>query len=221
MNQKIVVKTREIRAVLPFVSTDDSRFVLNGICFEARKGKPALLIATDGRRLAVIESEGEPCTEDFEVILKTDYLKPLCAFAKQFGTFGELIEFDYHPSKRIIATTYGDKCVIDSHDGSVVEGKYPAWRQVAPSGEKEPVNHIGVNAELLADFVKSAKALECDSPCLQIHMFTATAAMEVHISERPNFYAVIMPMKIQEEPKWQPEFLGLTTAHPTPERKTE
>ena len=82
------VQVDELRAMLLFASQDDTRFMLNGIHVEVINGKP-ILAATDGRRLAVIESVSDqseqPAEVDFELTLSASFVKPLCAFAKSFN----------------------------------------------------------------------------------------------------------------------------------------
>lgn len=209
MTKQIKIRVSELKAAVLFASDDDSRYVLNGVKIEVRKNKQPVIVSTDGRRLAVIETvaeQDEPHDADADFILASHFLKPLCQFCKKPALE---IAFEYHPSERVVCYIVGGTCVVDSEKGAVIQGEYPAWRQAVPTGEKVPVGKIGVNSEYIGVFAKIAKLLECDTPCIEVNIFSETDAMEVKITERPNFYAVVMPIKPKAETVFQPEFLGL------------
>src|SRR6476659_5394294 len=53
------------------ISTDETRYVLNGILFSFKDNK-LTLVATDGRRLALVELEVEfPSSQETEIIVST------------------------------------------------------------------------------------------------------------------------------------------------------
>jgi hypothetical protein len=212
MSKRITVRISEIKAAMLFASTDDSRFVLNGVHFQARENDFPIMVATDGRRLCVIESESpqDEGVQPFELTIKTDALKAIVGFAKQFGEFGKQIAIEYHPSQRIVVE-FANRVFVDYEKDAVIEIPYPMWREVIPTGvQKEPISTIAINAELVSDFAKVAKALECE-PGIHCNLFSETGAFEVRFSSKPNVYAVVCPMKPDSEPKWQPEFLGLVS----------
>ena len=203
----------EVKAAMLFASTEDSRYVLNGVCFEARPGKPPLLVATDGRRLAVIETQASQVEDYVDIpttfIVATAFLKPLVAFAKSQAC---TIEVDYHPPTRIVFTMVEGKCAVDSEKGAIVEGDFPNWQKVLPAGEKEAVKELGINAELVADFGKASKLLGSKDLGIRMNLFNKDGVIEVHINGKPNFYGVVMPMKSTEDVKqWQPGFVTLAT----------
>jgi hypothetical protein len=211
LRRNFIVLADELKAAMLFASTDDeTRFVLNSLHIEVRVGKAPILVATDGRRLACIESVAEqgdmPAEVDFELTIGSHFLKPLCAFSKSQSAE---ISFEFHPSERIVANFAGGKCFVDCEEGAVIQQAYPNWRQVLPVGEKTQVPHIGVNAEYVGDFAKAAKLLGCESPIISVNLIGTGAAMEVRIEARPQFYGVLMPARVQEKGEWQPEFIGL------------
>lgn len=213
------IMTNELLAALVFASTDDTRYILNGVCIELRPNYCPLLIATDGRRLACIQSQceqEEPLTETASLVLSTDAIKAIAHFDKKLGKVnGGILKIEYRPSKRILVHFAGGKIVTDWEEGALREGDYPNWRQVVPTGEKSEVKDFGVNAEYVSDFVKAAKFLDVE-PCLKVNLFSKETAFEIKLDLAPYFYAVLMPMKSnKEETNWQPEFLGM----PKPVRK--
>lgn len=213
MSIKFNVRVGEVMAALLFAGNDEARFVLCGVHFELRDGKVPILVATDGRRLAVIETEAEDqpeaTTPQADVTISSDFLKPLCAFAK---TQGATLQIEYHPSKRVVFVIPESHCAVDSEVGAVIEGDFPNWRQVIPTGDKHEVKELGLNAALVGDFAKACKLLGSDIPCIRMNLFSQSSAAEVKIPTKPNFYGVIMPMKPEETQDWQPEFLGMESA---------
>jgi hypothetical protein len=205
---KFNILISEIRAALLFASCDESRYVLNSVFVEVKAGNPPILIATDGRRMVVIESQAEQSGElsPATVVLNADFLKPLCAFATKKTS---VIGVEPHPPKRVIFHLSDDALVVDAEKGAVVEGEYPNWRQVVPCGERTPISEIAFNGEFLSDFTKAAKLIKATDLGLMMNIYSAGGATEIRLSGKPNFYGVVMPMNLFSSPEWQPSFLGL------------
>src|SRR6188508_2156854 len=69
------------------ISTDETRYVLNGILFSFKENK-LTLVATDGRRLALVDLEVEfPRSQEVDVIIPTKCVSEL---ARLLGDAGEL-----------------------------------------------------------------------------------------------------------------------------------
>ncbi len=209
-NRFFAVRVSEIKSALLFASTDETRFILNGVHFECRRKKAPVMVATDGRRLAVIEScaeQPENAVESpFSVTISTAFLKPLCEFSKKLSA--EII-FEFRPQERLLASLNGSHCFIDCEKGAVVDGDYPNWRSVVPKGEKQRVPSIGVNAEFIGDFAKAAKLMTDSPPIISVNLIGKSEAMDVRIEAWPGFYGVLMPARINDNQEWQPEFVGL------------
>jgi len=111
------------------ISVDETRYVLNGILFAFRDNK-LTLVATDGRRLALFESDLEfPKSQERDFIVPT---KAITELGRLLGEDGDL---------RISAS---DNLVSFELNGSVlvtklVEGNYPNYRQVIPGEAKERI----------------------------------------------------------------------------------
>lgn len=97
---KIIVSRNELLAALIFSSDDETRFVLNGVCVEVspRSLKPTL-ITTDGRRLAVIESQAEQ-SEVFAEFCQVLFLRA----GDAVSTGGESFTITPENAKKIIAS---------------------------------------------------------------------------------------------------------------------
>lgn len=217
---KIIVSRQELQAAALFVSNDESRFILNGVCIEAKPNKAPVIVATDGRRMVAIESKAEQAEEfhvEHSLLLRTDFLKVIVAFSKARGAkLFPWIALDNNPgSKRLEVSIVGVAagCWVDQ--GALIEGEFPNWRKSVPakSARREPVNEVGLNAEMIGDFAKAAKFMEASSPTVQMHMAGKEGAVEVKLAGLPEVYGLIMSSKL-DEVEYQPEFLEIFKACP-------
>lgn len=185
---KIILSRNEILAALLFTSDDEARFVLNGLCVEVNPDARPVMVASDGRRLAVIESQAEQAevfTEHYQMLLRADFLRPICALSRAFG--GKLfpwIEFESKPgSKRVSVTFIGGKCYFEAEENALIEGTYPDWRKVVPDKNvpRTQINDLGINAAYVADFVRAGKALDAKTTMIQMNLVGEDSAIEVKI----------------------------------------
>jgi hypothetical protein len=227
---KITVSRQELSAALLFASTDESRYVLNGVLIECRTAgvsKPTL-VATDGRRLAVIETIADQDfdeREDRSLLLKADFIKPLCSLSKSLGGKNNpWIQFSNKAgSNQVRAVFVGSNCVVDVEDGALIEGQFPNWRQILPAKNsvRRPINDLGINSEMVGDFAKAAKIMESETPIIQMNLIGKEAAIEVRLCSLPSFYGLIMPCKADESIDYQPEFLQVSKLFPPPKPDEE
>jgi len=111
------------------ISTDETRYVLNGILFSFRDNK-LTLVATDGRRLALVDIELEfPRSHEGDVIIPS----------KAVGEMARLLTDDGE-----IKISLGENQAAFEVNGTLlvsklIEGNYPNYRQVIPAETKERV----------------------------------------------------------------------------------
>jgi len=111
------------------ISSDETRYVLNGILFSLAENK-LTLVATDGRRLALFDSDVEfPASQERDFILPT---KAVTEIQRLLSDTGDVV----------IAST--ENLVSFELNGAqlsskLVEGNYPNYRQVVPGEAKERV----------------------------------------------------------------------------------
>jgi DNA polymerase-3 subunit beta len=111
------------------ISTDETRYVLNGILFSFKENK-LTLVATDGRRLALVDLEVEfPRSQEVEIIVPT---KAVTELGRLLGDEGDvrLSVGENQVSFQINDTLLASK---------LIEGNYPNYRQVIPGEAKERV----------------------------------------------------------------------------------
>lgn len=109
------------------ISTDETRYVLNGIFTSFNEGK-LTLVATDGRRLAMVDHELEfPSSHETDFIVPTKAVQEL---QRLLGVEGDLV---LKLSDNQVCFEVGTSVIVSK----LIEGNYPNYRQVIPGESKE------------------------------------------------------------------------------------
>jgi DNA polymerase-3 subunit beta len=109
------------------MSSDESRYVLNGVLLSFKEGKLSI-VATDGRRLAMASQEIDfPKSSEMDVILPS---KAVSELTRVLGDDGEV---EMSISENQIAFTVATTYLVSK----LIEGNYPNYQQVIPSETKE------------------------------------------------------------------------------------
>lgn len=137
-NRKITLPQDKLKSLLRktsfAISTDESRFVLNGI-FMSLKDHKVTLVATDGRRLALAEEEVDiPSNSQGECIVPSKAINEL---NRLLGTKNDVeIKFTDNQAAFSLAADNGHSTLIIS---KLIDGNYPNYRQVIPGEAKERI----------------------------------------------------------------------------------
>src|SRR5581483_1828358 len=159
-DKKVVLPQEKVRGMMKktsfAISTDESRYVLNGIFISLKEHKMTM-VATDGRRLALVDEE-----VDISEKSEGEFIVP----AKAVGELGRLLQ-----DKGEIEVRYSDNqasfTLKDEKGFSIlivsklIEGNYPNYRQVIPGEAKERVALIReefLHALRRADIMTSEKS---------------------------------------------------------------
>jgi DNA polymerase-3 subunit beta len=137
-DKKVVLPQETLKSMLKktsfAISTDESRYVLNGI-FISLKDHKMTMVATDGRRLALVD-------EDMDVAEKSqgEFIVP----AKAVNELNRLLQ-DKGEVELRYAENQASFTLKDDKDSNIlivtklIEGNYPNYRQVIPGETKERV----------------------------------------------------------------------------------
>jgi DNA polymerase-3 subunit beta len=119
------------------ISSDETRFVLNGI-FVALKEHTITVVATDGRRLALAEEDVEiPPTSYGESIIPNKAINEL---NRLLGTKGDVqIKFTENQAAFALVDERGFNTKLTT---KLIEGSYPNYRQVIPAEVKERITLV-------------------------------------------------------------------------------
>jgi len=137
-DKKVVLAQQTLKGMLRktsfAVSTDESRYVLNGI-YMSLKDHKLTMVATDGRRLALADEELEVADKsqgEFIVPVKT-----VNELNRLLSEKGEVeIRYAENQASFTLKDEKGSAILIMT---KLVEGNYPNYRQVIPSETKERV----------------------------------------------------------------------------------
>ncbi len=137
-DKKITLPQEKFRGMLKktsfAISSDESRYVLNGIFISLKEHK-ITMVATDGRRLALVDEEVDiPETSQGEFIIPTKTVNELSRLLGDKGDI-EICYVENHAS----FTLKDDKGFTILIISKLVEGNYPNYRQVIPSEAKERI----------------------------------------------------------------------------------
>ena len=144
----IHVPAAAMRAALVCVSTEETRFYLNGVHVEPL-GHEVAIVSTDGHRL--FAARFEPLRADFEAMPDQPLIIPRDAVKKALtGYKGE----------NIMIRREGDSYLFGDISFRPVDGTFPDWRRVLPSDTLPDFGKLAqFNPAYLADVEKVGKAL--------------------------------------------------------------
>jgi DNA polymerase-3 subunit beta len=145
--------TTMLKSVAYAQSADETRYILNGIYFNFKDGK-LTLVATDGRRLALIGKEMDvPAANGGSIILPAKTASELMRLLDK----GEKLKISFNDRRASfqIGTDKDNSGLVDSVYlySKVVEGNYPNYQQVIP---KETHQRIKLERELFLQCIHRA-----------------------------------------------------------------
>ncbi len=137
-DKKIVLPQEKIKGMMKktsfAISTDESRYVLNGIFISLKEHKMTM-VATDGRRLALVDEEVDVSEKS-----QGEFIVPAKAVNELNRLLSDKGEVEVKYSENQAAFTLKDEkgfsILIIS---KLIEGNYPNYRQVIPGEAKERV----------------------------------------------------------------------------------
>jgi DNA polymerase III subunit beta len=118
---------RAARATVYATDTESSRFALGGVLLDVTDGNPTW-IGTDGRRMAIVETETDQAVDDSATIIPSRTIGVVAGMASGDG------------SVQIEANSAEIKFSMDgiTVTGRLLEGRFPRWRDVVGEQDIEP-----------------------------------------------------------------------------------
>lgn len=186
---------KSIKKLLPFASTEETRYCLCGIFLEFDGKEELRATATNGQVLINMRirlmGQKEAFGEQNKVsgIISTASLKHLAAIiSKETGGLGSLVTFE---DGKTVLFDFGDI----QYRAKLIDGTYPDYSRVIPSG-KESLKE-GIDASLL---MKAMNALgnspvdilidDLEHSASAPHLFSKTTA------DDEDMKCVVMPMRV-------------------------
>jgi DNA polymerase-3 subunit beta len=174
--------TAMLKSVAYAQSTDETRYILNGVYFNFKDGKLSL-VATDGRRLALVSKEMDvPAASAGAIILPAKTVGELTRLLDK----GEKLKINFNDRRAAfqIATDKDTSGLVDHVYlySKVVEGNYPNYNQVIP---KETHQRIKLERELFLQCVHRA-ALVCSEKSNSVKIKLTSNLLEI-TAQSPDF----------------------------------
>jgi len=174
--------TAMLKSVAYAQSSDETRYILNGVYFNFKDNK-LTLVATDGRRLAHISKEMDvPADSAGAIILPAKTVGELLRLLDK----GEKLKINFNDRRAAfqIGTDKDGSGLIDSIYlySKVVEGNYPNYQQVIP---KETHQRIKLERELFLQCVHRA-ALVCSEKANSVKIKLTSNLLEI-TAQSPDF----------------------------------
>jgi DNA polymerase-3 subunit beta len=178
----MLIATDVLKAALLCASSEETRYYLRGV-FLSTTGH---LVTTDGHRMFVARLNERP---------PADVIVPYADVAAALKLAGARCKDLEVTSDRIHSIAY-----------QPVDGTFPDWRRVVPTGEETPSNkpgandgaeHVHFNNRYVGDFEKMADIL-CGKGTIgqsMLHPVSASHPCLVTFGERADCFAVIMPVR--------------------------
>jgi DNA polymerase-3 subunit beta len=178
----MLIATDILKAALLCASSEESRYYLRGVHLSTS----GHLVTTDGHRMFVARLNERPSAD---VIIPYSDVQ---AALKLVGARCKEIDVD---GTKIASIMY-----------TPVDGTFPNWRAVVPTGEETPSNkpgandgaeHVHFNNRYVGDFEKMADIL-CGKGTVgqsMLHPVTASAPCLVTFGDRADCFAVLMPVR--------------------------
>jgi DNA polymerase III subunit beta len=154
-DKKVVLPQEKIRGMMKktsfAISTDEARYVLNGIFISLKEHKMTM-VATDGRRLALVDEDVDVSEKSQgEFIIPAKAVNELNRLLQDKGD----IEIRYTDNQASF-TLKDDKGFSILIISKLIEGNYPNYRQVIPAETKE---RIALSREELLHALKRAEIM--------------------------------------------------------------
>lgn len=220
------VLVSELQAMKLFASSDESRFLLTGICFEVFQHQ-TLLVAADGRRLSVLRSEaageasGAQQCEQF--IIPSGPIARLKREDRGRHSHKNQVYCTFDTDARTYELNHRESGY--TIHGRLIEGSYPSWRGVLPQGEPKVPPVVGLSLEFMAELRVAGQLLGSKARQFAANHYAGTGGdpfgrWEVQIVDVPNFYHIVMSVKVSNRPA-KPNWIELPAPAQVPALPTE
>lgn len=201
-----------VKAAMLFQAKNDVRYYLNGIMITKSH-----IVATDGHVMFVSPYESDLRPDEQMIIAikgkipaKTHNLELFYDDESNIGVARcvEVTPFnmkvrnritgefeDVPPTAAAVLDGQGHQQCAFFHK---IDGKFPDWERVVPTGEVIPTDRIGINFDFCARVAKACKELGSPYPQCAVNLRGAKTAIEVDLQSRhyDGAKAIIMPCAV-------------------------
>lgn len=218
------VNPKYLAAISLFAAKNDVRYYLNGVSIEPHPDGGAVIVATDGRRLAAIhDPEGmatkkliieTPAPELMKALKMKSYQKFLKPESCWIAERCAVVTWDgfekTNGGQKIVPEPFGTNAIVTAKS-QLIDAKYPDWRRLMPTERSEKIESLpAVNPKYLGDLNAAAEILGIKYPCVRLEGRGETLSViaRMHAGDLlDRFIGIIMPMKADPIPTILPSWL--------------
>lgn len=159
------------KRLLPFVSSDQTRYLLNGICLRSGEGKRSCWVATDGRRLAY--HDVPPTTRPGDYVIPVDavmLLRSLLGACKAGAVMLQTMERPPEtatgkpqvPQAQVVYMPDDEDRLRWRYNIQLIDGTYPGIEQIIDLAAKN-TGSLVVNRKQFAAAIRRLAAVTCQN----------------------------------------------------------
>lgn len=189
----------DLKSVLPFKSTMDVRYYLNGVLVEKVETGGCMLVATNGHILVAMHSPAAYIDET-RILAVSEGLSDAIRKAEDIQRTVEVIGAKGH----VTLHARGQEMFIQPRE-AFIDGKFPNWRKVVPAVENlEPGLAAAISAEYLATLKRALPPTQRRSSLSFWHQKTdpKNSGIVVRFEANHSLVAVVMPMQLKHDWTW-------------------
>jgi len=195
----IKLKTSELKRIVKrcelAMSTEETRYYLNGVCLHYKKESNELYaVATNGHMLARIKLEAEVTSDkDFKYIVPRDMIKQLKSIKPTKDGLELISDVTIDLDDVITFKVATDYAMSQTIEGKLVDGTFPDYERVIPDSNTHL--EIGFNPVYLEAIAKSIKDSKWTNGCkIYFSDDNNTPAYITSMIDGEEF--VLMPMRV-------------------------
>ncbi|MBC05689.1 hypothetical protein [Thalassospira sp.] len=220
-NRRISVCAKRFYAALQFISTEETRYYLNGVFIEPHKDGGVTMTATDGWTMA--------CVRDKTALFEGDggWICPVpkgpftnALKRKDAGTLHFVGSTAYLTDSLIGAaatdTEFDPTQITPLHNAIAyakpIDGRYPDWRAVVPKDFNKQAEQMSFDVTLLDRFTKAITPLQDSKKHVGINLVTPPdeqSPIVIRADLVPDFFGILMPRRASSDQATIPYWMHL------------
>lgn len=179
-------------------SADPTRYILNGVCIQRSGETEGYAVATNGRALVALRIEARQFEGDGQIIVPNEVIRKLQPVSTKLGLTSIEIRDEEGSSGQVHISQRGFGITFKK-----IEGNFPAWRTVIPTGSAVETKVWPFNAEFMANIQKAAQLSTGCKTGVFISRFGSDGPIVVQ-NECEEFLGILMPILFVERslPSW-------------------
>jgi DNA polymerase III sliding clamp (beta) subunit (PCNA family) len=210
MANTYIIEVNQLEAIALAASSEQVRYYINGVHCELYNDNTAGLIATDGHRLASINTQPREAIKDSFTLGNNDVKKAVAMAKAQQKELGKrsglqaVIRIHKDGENLQVEIAVRDSVAIAKIGGEFKAetlgtegGNFPDWRRVIPADNDDFCPYISFNGAYMTSFAAMGKLLT-DTKTNQLVIKTTgkDSPLKITMPNASEFLGVLMPMRI-------------------------